>query len=285
MNCAALPEELLESELFGHVRGAFTGAVRDRAGWFEKADGSTIFLDEINDMSTALQGKLLRILQNGEYSRVGSSEIQHCDVRVVAATSKNMKAMIKEGQFREELYYRLNVIDIWLPPLRERKSDIPLLIQHFLKLYIGRYGKPHLKFSPQAEMLLMNYDFPGNIRELENIIKRAEAIGINREDLVFDCVVMANATNIKSASIALEAQRRVAEKLGASITGGYSNVSFGMPNRNLLNIQYITMGIINGLCAPITDPLIIGLSEAIRAADFLAGRDPYGMNYISHYRK
>lgn len=173
VNCAALPEELLESELFGHVKGAFTGAIKDRPGWFEKADGSTIFLDEINDMSTALQGKLLRVLQNGEYSRVGSSEVQHCDVRVVAATSKNMKVMIKEGQFREELYYRLNVIDIWLPPLRERKSDIPLLIQHFLRMYNNKYGKPDIKLSSQAEMLLMNYDFPGNIRELENMIQRA----------------------------------------------------------------------------------------------------------------
>jgi Nif-specific regulatory protein len=173
VNCAALPEQLLESELFGHVKGAFTGAVKDRAGWFEKADGSTIFLDEINDMSAALQGKLLRVLENGEYARVGSSELEHCDVRIVAATSKNLTVLIKEGQFREELYYRLNVIDIWLPPLRERKSDIPLLMQHFLQLYRDKYHKPALTFSPQAETLLLNYDFPGNIRELENMIQRA----------------------------------------------------------------------------------------------------------------
>ncbi len=173
VNCAALPEELLESELFGHVKGAFTGAINDRPGWFEKADGSTIFLDEINDMSSALQGKLLRVLQSGEYSRVGSSEIRHCNVRVVAATSKNMKAMIKEGQFREELFYRLNVIDICLPPLRDRKSDIPILIRHFLKLYTDKYGKTDLRLSAQAEKALMNYDFPGNIRELENIVQRA----------------------------------------------------------------------------------------------------------------
>ncbi len=172
VNCAALPEQLLESELFGHVRGAFTGAIKDRAGWFEKADNSTIFLDEINDMSASLQAKFLRVLQTGEYSRVGSSESQRCDVRVVAATSKNIKDMIQRGQFREELFYRLNVIEIWLPPLRERRSDIPLLIRHFLKLYQDKYGKPDLQFSPQAEMLLMNYDFPGNIRELENMIQR-----------------------------------------------------------------------------------------------------------------
>jgi Nif-specific regulatory protein len=173
VNCAALPEELLESELFGHVQGAFTGAVKDRAGWFEKANGSTIFLDEINDMSAALQGKLLRILQSGEYSRVGSSDILRCDVRVVAATSKNMNALIAEGVFREELYYRLNIIDIELPPLRERKSDIPMLIRHFLKLYSDKYKKTGLVFSNHAEEILIKYHFPGNIRELENIIQRA----------------------------------------------------------------------------------------------------------------
>jgi len=173
VNCAALPEQLLESELFGHVKGAFTGAVKDRPGWFEKADYSTIFLDEINDMSAALQARLLRVLQTGDYSRVGSSEIQHCDVRVVAATSKNIRTMIEEGLFREELYYRLNVIDLCLPPLRERKSDIPLLIEHFLKTYQKKYNKPDLRLSKQTEMLLMDYDFPGNIRELENMIQRA----------------------------------------------------------------------------------------------------------------
>jgi Nif-specific regulatory protein len=173
VNCAALPEQLLESELFGHVKGAFTGAVKDRSGWFERADGSTIFLDEINDMSDALQSRLLRVLQTGDYSLVGSTDVQHCDVRVVAATSKNIKTLIKEGKFREELYYRLNVIDLWLPSLRERKTDIPLLIRHFLNLFKDKYTKPELSLSPQAEMMLVNYDFPGNIRELKNIIQRA----------------------------------------------------------------------------------------------------------------
>jgi Nif-specific regulatory protein len=173
VNCAALPEELLESELFGHVQGAFTGAVKDRPGWFEKANGSTIFLDEINDMSAGLQGKLLRVLQTGEYSRVGSSDILQCDVRVVAATSKNMKAMIAEGSFREELYYRLNIIDIELPPLRERKSDIPLLAEHFLKLYRDKYNRKDLILSEKAKHMLESYNFSGNIRELENMIQRA----------------------------------------------------------------------------------------------------------------
>ncbi len=173
VNCGALPEQLLESELFGHVRGAFTGAIKDKAGWFECANNGTIFLDEVNDMSPALQARLLRILQTGEYSRVGTTDIQKCDVRVVAASCKHLQAMIKAGKFREELYYRLNVVDLYLPPLRERKSDIPLLMQHFLKIYTVKHGKPELKLSPEVESLLMHYDYPGNIRELENIIQRA----------------------------------------------------------------------------------------------------------------
>ena len=173
VNCAALPEQLLESELFGHVRGAFTGAVKDRPGWFEKADGSTIFLDEINDMSPALQARLLRVLQTGDYSRVGSSDIRNCDVRVVSATSKRLKTLVAEGRFREELYYRLNVIEICLPPLRERKSDIPLLVRHFLNVFQDEHQKSKLSLSPQAEALLLGHDFPGNIRELENIVQRA----------------------------------------------------------------------------------------------------------------
>ncbi len=173
INCAALPEHLLESELFGHVRGAFTGAIKGTAGWFERADGGTIFLDEVNDMSLALQVKLLRILQTGEYSRVGSTEIRHSDVRVVAATSQDLQTLVKEGKFREEVYYRLNVIDLWLPPLRDRKCDIPLLARHFLGLYGAKYGKQNLRLSSEAEVLLLAYDFPGNVRELENIIQRA----------------------------------------------------------------------------------------------------------------
>ena len=173
VNCAALPEQLLESELFGHVRGAFTGAIKDRIGWFEKANAGTIFLDEINDMSPALQAKLLRILQTGEYSRVGDPKILKCDVRVVTATSKMLKQLVNEGKFREELYYRLNVIDMILPPLRDRKSDIPLLIKNFLSIYSAQHGKKDLCLIKDVETMLLAYDFPGNIRELENIIQRA----------------------------------------------------------------------------------------------------------------
>jgi len=173
VNCAALPEHLLESELFGHVRGAFTGAIKDKTGWFERADGGTIFLDEIGDMSPALQVRLLRVLQTGEYSRVGATEILHCDIRVIAATNKNLSELVKAGNFREDVYYRLAVIEIDLPPLRERESDILLLAQHFLKKYNTACEKNVIGLSAKAETLVMAYDFPGNVRELENAIQRA----------------------------------------------------------------------------------------------------------------
>jgi Nif-specific regulatory protein len=173
VNCAALPENLLESELFGHVRGSFTGAIKDKQGWFERADGGTLFLDEIGDMASALQVKLLRVLQTGDYSRVGSTEIKHCDVRIVAAASRDLRKSITDGRFREELYYRLNVIDIVVPPLRERKCDIPLLVHHFLDQYGKLYHKTSLRLSKDAERSLLAHDYPGNIRELENIIQRA----------------------------------------------------------------------------------------------------------------
>ncbi|MBN1350864.1 sigma 54-interacting transcriptional regulator [candidate division KSB1 bacterium] len=173
VNCAALPEQLLESELFGHVRGAFTGAIKDRSGWFERADGGTIFLDEINDMNQTSQIRLLRVLQTGEYSPVGSSLVKKCDVRIIAASNRNLLDLVHDEKFREDLYYRLNVIDIWLPPLRERRSDIPLLIQNFIQKYGTEYGKPNLNLTAETESLLLAYNYPGNVRELENMIQRA----------------------------------------------------------------------------------------------------------------
>lgn len=173
INCGALTENLLDSELFGHVQGAFTGAVRDKKGYFERANCGTIFLDEISEMSFPLQVKLLRILQTGEYSLVGSSEICHCDVRIIAATNKNLRKLVNAGLFREDLYYRLKVIDLELPPLRERKSDILLLTQHFIKLFSAKYGKGNLKLSRKVGALLLAHDFPGNIRELEHIVQHA----------------------------------------------------------------------------------------------------------------
>jgi len=173
VNCGAIPDTLLESEMFGYARGAFTGALQEKMGWFEMAEGGTIFLDEINDLPLPLQVKLLRILQTGEYSRIGSTELRRCSVRVVAASSKNLLEQVELHLFRKDLYYRLNVIEIELPPLRERQSDIPLLACHFLKLYGDKFGRKELQLSPDAEEILMAYTFPGNVRELENVIQRA----------------------------------------------------------------------------------------------------------------
>ncbi len=173
INCAALPETLLESELFGHEKGAFTGAIATRQGRFELANGGTIFLDEIGEMTLNTQKKLLRVLQSGEFQRVGGSKDFKVDVRVIAATNKNLPKEIELSHFREDLYYRLNVITITLPPLRERMSDIPLLVTHFLDKYRYREGLPPARIVQEALDLLMRYSWPGNIRQLENTIQRA----------------------------------------------------------------------------------------------------------------
>ncbi len=173
VSCSALPETLLESELFGHEKGAFTGAIRQRIGRFEQADGGTIFLDEIGEMSPAVQLKLLRVLQEREIERVGGNETIKVDVRVIAATNKDLHRAMQERHFRGDLFYRLNVVPIKLPPLRERMDDVPILAGHFIKKYCEKNGRPVMTLSAQALASLMRYQFPGNVRELENIIERA----------------------------------------------------------------------------------------------------------------
>ncbi len=168
INCATFPEGLLESELFGYMKGAFTGAVQNKEGLLELADGGTLFLDEIGEMPIALQAKLLRVIETGTFRRLGGLKDITVDIRVVAATNRNLKEAIKEGLFREDLYYRLNVIPIHIPPLRERKEDIPLLIDYFLK----KTGAPSIKFSPEAMRIMLAYEWKGNVRELENMIER-----------------------------------------------------------------------------------------------------------------
>jgi DNA-binding NtrC family response regulator len=172
VNCGAIPEDLLESELFGHERGAFTGAVAMRKGRFELANGGTIFLDEIGDMSPALQVKLLRVLQEQEFERVGGTKSIRVDVRVIAATNKNLEEAVDEGKFREDLFYRLNVIPMHLPPLKERVSDIPLLAHYFLERFNKEKKKNIEDISPECMNILMNYEWPGNVRELENLMER-----------------------------------------------------------------------------------------------------------------
>jgi PAS domain S-box-containing protein len=171
VNCGALPENLLEAELFGHVKGAFTGAIRDKKGRFELADGGTIFLDEIGDISPAMQVKLLRVLQDGTFQRVGGENTVTVDVRIISATHKNLNKEIAAGHFREDLYYRLCVVPLHLPPLRERRNDIPLLARHFLKKFITEENLPEIELSPEAMDQLMVHNWPGNVRELQNVIR------------------------------------------------------------------------------------------------------------------
>jgi two-component system response regulator AtoC len=177
VNCAALPSELLESELFGFEKGAFTGAQRRKLGKFEYANQGTIFLDEISEMHPALQAKLLQVLQDGEFSRLGGESDIHVDTRVIAATNRNLEQAVAEGAFREDLYYRLNVVTVQLPPLRERKDAIPLLVDHFLRKYNEQYRKELKRLSEATLEGFLEYDWPGNVRELENMVKRMVVLG------------------------------------------------------------------------------------------------------------
>jgi two-component system response regulator AtoC len=177
VNCAALPTELLESELFGFEKGAFTGAIQPKPGKFEFANHGTIFLDEIGDMSAPLQAKLLQVVQDGEFSRLGGKADVQVDVRVIAATNRNLEAAVGDGEFREDLYFRLNVVTINLPPLRERREEIPVLVDHFIKKYSVQYNKPLTSVSADLQWQFMNYEWPGNVRQLENLIKRMIVLG------------------------------------------------------------------------------------------------------------
>ncbi len=177
VNCAALPSELLESELFGFEKGAFTGAQKRKLGKFEYANQGTIFLDEISEMAPGLQAKLLQVLQDGEFSRLGGESDVRVDARIIAATNRNLEEAVRSGDFREDLYYRLNVVTIQIPPLRERIDAVPMLVEHFLKMYNEQYNKNVEKLTPETMELLMEYHWPGNVRELENMIKRMVVLG------------------------------------------------------------------------------------------------------------
>jgi len=226
VNCAAIPETLLESELFGYERGAFTGADKRRIGKFEQADGGTILLDEIGDMPPQSQAKILRVLQDGEFDRLGSNQTQRVDVRIIAATNKTLEQLIKEGKFREDLYYRLKIITIDIPPLRERKEDIGELVEHFLKQRTPGKGL----ITEQAMEKLENYPWPGNIRELENTIQRALILSkgkvITDANIVFDTESSFISSDIEEVELQLERQlealfKHIAENSGQNI---YPNI-------------------------------------------------------------
>jgi two-component system nitrogen regulation response regulator NtrX len=200
VNCAAIPSELIESELFGHMKGSFTGAVSDRAGKFEQANGGTLFLDEIGDMSLAAQAKVLRVLQDGVVTRIGGSKTIEVDVRVLAATNKGLEQEIAEGRFREDLFYRLNVVPIHVPPLRERREDIPLLVAHFVNVLTQREGMPPRTVMPEAVSQLSQLDWPGNVRELRNTIERL--------------LILSSGTRIDGEDVARLVGRRDPEQAG-----------------------------------------------------------------------
>lgn len=185
INCTAIPENLMESELFGYEKGAFTGAAQSKPGKFEQADTGTVFLDEIGDVPPSIQVKLLRVLQEREFERLGSNKTKSIDVRVIAATNVDLQRAIEEGNFREDLYYRLNVFPMTIPPLRERREDVPFLAEHFLERFAAQQGRAALRLSAEAQSKLVQYDWPGNVRELENVIERALVLAggdVLRED-------------------------------------------------------------------------------------------------------
>jgi transcriptional regulator with PAS, ATPase and Fis domain len=214
VNCAGLPETLLESELFGHVRGSFTGAYRDKLGKLELADQGTMFLDEIGEMTLRMQGLLLRFLETGELQKVGSDHVAgRMDVRVVAATNRNLREMIDQGTFREDLFYRLNVIHLTVPPLRDRREDIPSLAAHFLRHFTKSEAVVTREFSPEAMQVMAHYHWPGNVRELENVVERLAVTSASSVVRVEDLPLDLRARNGVAIKPKRERRRTVADDL------------------------------------------------------------------------
>ena len=239
INCAAIPATLIESELFGHERGAFTGALTPRTGRFQVADGGTLFLDEIGDLPLELQPKLLRALQEQKFERLGGNHTIHVNVRIIAATNQDLWAMVQERKFRADLYYRLNVFPITLPPLRERRTDIPLLAAHFVRKFAERLGKPIGHIPDEVMKALMNHDWPGNIRELQNFIERAVIIttGTELRPRLADLVPQTATAVVRTLA---DAERtRIVETLRETngVVGGKSGAAakLGLPRTSLIS--------------------------------------------------
>jgi DNA-binding NtrC family response regulator len=274
VNCAALPETLLESELFGHEKGAFTGAVTSRQGRFELANGGTLFLDEIGDLPLHLQAKLLRVLQEREYEKVGSSRPVKVNVRILAASHRPLEALIKAGQLREDLYYRLNVVTILIPPLRERRSDLSLLIDHFLRHFAEKNGKTIQGLTHEARDILLRYDYPGNVRELENLIERAVVLA--RDDVIGsgDLPLTVEETGAEddretSLTVAVEAvERRMIKDALARSEGVQTRAAelLGISER-ALRYKLIKYGFREEATGPDSDPQVQSLGESTEPQD------------------
>jgi Nif-specific regulatory protein len=226
LNCAALPESLLEDELFGHEKGAYTGAMNKKIGKFEVADQGTLFLDEIAEMSPSMQAKLLRVLQEGIFYRVGGNTPVHVNVRVISATNREILQEIEDGKFREDLYYRLNVVTIEMPPLRERKVDIPFLAEHFIEYFKLERGTPKLVISKEAMEKMIGYNWPGNVRELRNALERAVVMGNGKEVLPDDLPILDSKTKYPGMQVGIPLEDALNEfkkefiKLNLRNTGG-----------------------------------------------------------------
>ncbi len=225
VNCAALPSELLESELFGFERGAFTGAIQQKPGKFEFAHEGTMFLDEISEMHPPLQSKLLQVLQDGEFARLGGREDVHVDVRIVAATNRDLEVAVADGHFREDLFFRLNVVCITLPPLRQRRDEIPVLTERFLRQYAEHYNKPPITLAAETMRLFGVYDWPGNVRELENLLKRAVVLGSDesiRRELAEN---IAGRTPVPGTIPALQSRAEVDVAVAPAVIAGAEGVA------------------------------------------------------------
>ena len=228
VNCGAIPETLMESELFGHEKGAFTGAIARRIGRFEEADGGTLFLDEIGELSPPVQVKLLRFLQEREFQRLGGNQTIQADVRIISATNQNLEEKVKEGTFREDLYYRLNVVSMTIPPLRDRRGDISVLTEYFIKRFSAENDRDIKGLSSEAMDILMKYDYPGNVRELENIIERAVVITrdhvISIRDLPFETVSPHHFSDLKEGgTLRNEVESLEREMIGRALDGAGNN--------------------------------------------------------------
>jgi transcriptional regulator with PAS, ATPase and Fis domain len=230
VNCGAFNENLLESELFGHMKGSFTGAIKDKKGLFEEADGGTLFMDELGETSMAMQVKLLRILQDGTYTPVGSSQVRKSNVRVVAATNRDLAKMVKDGTFREDLFYRLNVINMTVPPLRDRRDDIKLLSDHFLTAYAKQTNKPVKSIGSECMEVIMNYEWPGNVRELENEIERLCVLAGDEKEIAAEFLSPRITSLVKSGSSGI--------KFAGSLKGTMEEVEKQMISEGLVKHRY-----------------------------------------------